>query len=447
MTHLNKLSITLFLSLILMNGAIAKEEKQEKAKKEISEDKAFNRSFSRWSLELNGGFNSLIPAGRTIVNSGVNGKFSTSRVSPFHIDLGARFMINRYVGIKTNISYDQVSPGFGVGKRDLSKITDFKGHYYGIDVEGVVNLGQIMHFPEFTGRFGLLGHSGVGYRSFKLDKDKIDLSVPGSNYATRIKRDNIIDFKWGITPQFRIIDRLVLTADFSQVLIFKQQTQLNGTRNNRGPVDAVLHTYTLGLTYNFGKKQHIDWAKKELATKKALDDLKNEYYKDREGIKGEIQSLRDEVNALNAKLNNAATNEDLDKLRNELNQTINDKLKSIQNSTEKGETILDLINSGSLATYFDFDVRTPQATSMQGIQQIADYLKANPNAKLTVTGYADAIGTKAYNNQLAQDRANNIKNILVQQGIDASRINAVSGGIDNSTNRNLARKASYNISK
>ena len=33
MTHLNKLSITLFLSLILMNGAIAKEEKQEKVKK------------------------------------------------------------------------------------------------------------------------------------------------------------------------------------------------------------------------------------------------------------------------------------------------------------------------------------------------------------------------------------------------------------------------------
>ncbi|MCB9074567.1 MAG: hypothetical protein H6552_03395 [Chitinophagales bacterium] len=68
-------------------------------------------------------------------------------------------------------------------------------------------------------------------------------------------------------------------------------------------VDAVLHTYTLGLTYNFGKKQYIDWAKKELATKKALDDLKNEYYKDREGIKGEIQSLRDEVECLKSKCN------------------------------------------------------------------------------------------------------------------------------------------------
>lgn len=474
MKHLSKLTLALLLSVLMFYPAKAEEkaekaakEKTEKVKKEKSEneDKTFNKSFARWSLEVNGGFNALVPLLKTIVSPGATGKYSTSKFGPFHVDLGARYMFNRFVGLKSNVSYDQVSKGWGIANRkkaiDNGAIKDFKGHYYGVDVEAVVNLGQAMHLTEIFGnRLGLLFHTGVGYRAFKLDNSLVDLSVPGSNYNSRVKRDNVVGVKWGITPQIRLFDRMDLTVDFSQIFFAKQTTQLNGTRDNRGPIDALLHTYSVGLTYNIGKKPHIDWAKKDLATKKFVEDmvgqLKQEVEQAQDATNKDIANMKTKIDDLAKQVNNAATTQDIDNLREELNKTINDKLNNIKNeqgSVGKDAALMDFINQGLLVVYFDFNARTPQASSVELIKQVADYLKSNPNAKVKLVGYADAVGGKAYNNKLAQDRADNVKKLLVEQGIAANTINAFSGGIDNTASindeaaRSLVRRVTFNVIK
>ena len=462
MKHLSKLTLVLLLSVLMYGTAKAEEKaKAEKVKteKSVNEVKAYNKSFGRLSLETNVGFNALMPFFKSISSSGASGKYSTSKFGPFHVDLGVRYMFNRFVGIKSNVSYDQVSKGWGIKDRKTAinngKIKDFKGHYYGFDVEAVVNLGQALHLTEIAGnRLGLLFHTGGGYRAFRLS------NAPAGSYGARIKKDNTIDFKWGITPQIRLFDRMNLTFDFSQVFIVKQKLQLDGTRGNRGPIDALLHTYTVGLTYNIGKKQHIDWAKSDFdmvgQLKQAVEQVKD---KDIADMKSKIDELERQINntaTTNTATTNTATTKDLDDLRNELNKTINDKLNNIQStqgSQGKEAALMDFINQGLLVVYFDFNSRTPQASSVELVKQVADYLKSNPTAKVKLVGYADAVGGKAYNNKLAQDRADNVKKLLVEQGIGANSISAFSGGIDNTASvndeaaRSLVRRVTFNVIK
>ncbi len=54
--------------------------------------------------------------------------------------------------------------------------------------------------------------------------------------------------------------------------------------------------------------------------------------------------------------------------------------------------------------------------------KVVDALKKAPDAKITITGYTDSIGSKRYNTRLSITRANRMKAYLVESGIAAERI-------------------------
>lgn len=101
---------------------------------------------------------------------------------------------------------------------------------------------------------------------------------------------------------------------------------------------------------------------------------------------------------------------------------------------------------GKLMSVVRFSINSAQIApvEMVNIYNVAQYMKANKNCKLVVTGYADEkTGTPAYNKQLSQKRAQAVMDTLIKQyNIPANRIEMVAGGSasqpypqDNSWNR------------
>lgn len=63
------------------------------------------------------------------------------------------------------------------------------------------------------------------------------------------------------------------------------------------------------------------------------------------------------------------------------------------------------------------------------VEEIVAYLNANPNAKVTVTGYADAgTGNNTINDRLARQRSESVTKMLISKGIAADRITTDSKG-------------------
>ena len=71
-----------------------------------------------------------------------------------------------------------------------------------------------------------------------------------------------------------------------------------------------------------------------------------------------------------------------------------------------------------------------QATEVQKVKDIATYLQKYPNAKVVVTGYADAgTGNDKINDRLAAGRADTVvKSLINDYGISQSRISYDSKG-------------------
>ena len=56
------------------------------------------------------------------------------------------------------------------------------------------------------------------------------------------------------------------------------------------------------------------------------------------------------------------------------------------------------------------------------LDEAAETLKSNPNTKVYVNGYCDAIGGRAYNLRLSQRRAEAVAAYLEDKGIPASQL-------------------------
>jgi OOP family OmpA-OmpF porin len=79
---------------------------------------------------------------------------------------------------------------------------------------------------------------------------------------------------------------------------------------------------------------------------------------------------------------------------------------------------------------FDTDSAAIDPESRQVLDEIAGVLANHPTARIRVEGHTDSIGAPDVNRQLSQARAEATKRYLGEQGIDASRVEAVGHGAD-----------------
>ncbi len=95
-----------------------------------------------------------------------------------------------------------------------------------------------------------------------------------------------------------------------------------------------------------------------------------------------------------------------------------------------------------VALYFAFN-STAIADSEKGkLQELKQYMEANPDMKIVITGWCDSRGSDAVNNRVSQRRAEAVKSHLVESGIDATRICVRGMGVDTgAVDDALARRA------
>ena len=77
---------------------------------------------------------------------------------------------------------------------------------------------------------------------------------------------------------------------------------------------------------------------------------------------------------------------------------------------------------------FDFNKSVIKPEYQALIKKLAQATQANKNIKVSVVGHTDTMGTKAYNYALGGRRAEAVQKMLIEYGIPASQIVAVSAG-------------------
>jgi OOP family OmpA-OmpF porin len=84
----------------------------------------------------------------------------------------------------------------------------------------------------------------------------------------------------------------------------------------------------------------------------------------------------------------------------------------------------------SIQLNVEFEFNSAHVRSMYDsqIQKVADFLAAYPNTIAVIEGHTDSKGSEAYNLKLSQRRAESVVRILIDHGINASRLKAIGYG-------------------
>ena len=193
--------------------------------------------YNKWSIDINiGGTNAVEP---------YSIGYWSNTVDLVHTSGGVRYMFNNKFGLKLDLGYDLISND-NIGSNGNS--LPFKTNYFRSSMQGVLDIGRIFTFENFTDRWSLLFHSGGG---MSLTTSQIN---PES--------DKMVNFLFGFTPQFKLNNRISLNLDASFIWhIYQQYTfDMYSSVSNRG-FDGFIANASIGANIYLGKnKQHCDWA-------------------------------------------------------------------------------------------------------------------------------------------------------------------------------------------
>nr|WP_315151975.1 OmpA family protein [uncultured Flavobacterium sp.] len=372
-----------------------------------------NLAYNKWSIELNGGVNKPI---RTM-----SAGYSTATLNPFHADLGVRYMFNPKFGLKMDFGYDKF--------QERDDTPPFESTQLRTSLQGVINLGRALNFEDWTNTFGLLLHGGFGVSQLTSEN-----GFDGEDYAG----NGLL----GMTGQIKLSDRAVLTGDLTGIINGKQNHNFDGMSPAKtGAFDGLLLNASVGLTFYLGKHtKHADW----VGETDKYDGLEKRVKLIEDGIldtdKDGVADMYDlEPNsitgvAVNTKGQSIDTNQNgvPDELESYLEKTYGQNGKTVATNN----SIEELINGGYVNVYFDFNSTKPTNSSLPGVAFLVKYLQTNPSKNADIIGYADEIGNSSYNVELSRKRAEAVKQIAMESGIDASRLNVIANGEDTSVNKN-----------
>jgi len=108
----------------------------------------------------------------------------------------------------------------------------------------------------------------------------------------------------------------------------------------------------------------------------------------------------------------------------QLRERLAAQLNAVLETRETARGLIVNIND----VLFDFDRYTLKPGAREKMAKVSGILLAYPGLKLQLEGHTDSIGSDDYNLKLSQQRADAVRDFLVEQGVSASTISAVGLG-------------------
>ena len=324
-------------------------------------------------------------------HDGMHNTLHTTRIYGFsHYEANYRYMLNNRVGLKFDIGFDNFK--FKDGHPSTQALR--------FSVQPVFNLTDLLHMNDFTQRLGLQLHVGGGYATMW---NKTLLSGPAQLFqAEEGAVDEMLQGIIGLTPQYKISEKLSINADVSFMGNIRQNNgfDFEALPVQGGGFSGYYASATIGFNYYFGKAQtHADWS---YTPRLQASDL------------AKITELQNQVKALEA------------------------QMQTIDTVVERYETRVEVIKGQTDTVYID-DNKTLEEAGIyevlfvkgspwlnpvyhQSLNNLITYMNANPSVKIGLVGHADSDGEDDINNKLSAARAEAVTNYLTDKGIDKSRL-------------------------
>lgn len=324
-------------------------------------------------------------------HDGMHNTLHTTRIYSFsHYEANYRYMLNNRVGLKFDVGFDNFK------FKDQHPPTQALR----FSIQPTFNLTDMLHFDDFSKRLGLQLHVGGGYATMW---NKTLLSGPAELFSAQEGSvDEMLQGIIGLTPQFKINEKLSINADISFMANIRQNNgfDFEALPVQGGGFSGYYATATIGFNYYLGKaKTHADWSYTPRLQASDLD---------------KISELQKQVQALQTQM-----------------QQIDTVVERIETRVEviKGDTIKVFVDDNkTLADAGVYEVLFVKGSSWlnpvyhQSLNNLIAYMKANPNVKIGIVGHADADGENDVNNKLSAARAEAVTTYLVSNGIAKEKL-------------------------
>lgn len=439
-----------FLCFSLTANAQKKDKKNKVALDLIAAEpdkELVGETFNRWSIEADFGQAKGAKPYTDLYYGNNPGKFFGG-IAINHVGIGARYMFSPKFGVKANLNADNLQ------EQNNSGSLPFQMQHHQFSGEGVANLIRLFDIQKQAGRFGLLFHFG-----FQISRMT---PLMGPQKGVTEWNGGAVG---GLSPQFRIFKNVSVFGDVTVNSNVRQHFNWDGTTfsDSKNNLTGSLFRTSIGVSVALGKgKIHGDWAIIQDKNDAKLDSLNNRIGEieelmndtDKDGVPDYLDVEQNSIAGVAVDTKGRMVDKNNNGVPDDLEKYVNNTISNNNNTTTAAATenaVLQLINEGYIAAYFETAKPTPNSASASNIGFILNYLKNNPNRTVEIAGYADEIGGTEYNNKLANDRAQNVKTILTRAGISESRITILSRGEDDSVDkssdwaRRLVRKAIFKV--
>ena len=296
----------------------------------------------------------------------------------------------------------QVTPVLGLGFEAMTSINTTPSRTAfdntNLSVLGTLNLSNL--FGGYAGAprlFDVETVAGIGWLHYAVNGES-DL--------------NSMSSKLGLNFNFNLGEEKAWTLAFKPALVYDMSA--DGTDNVCFNANRAAWEFTAGLKYHF-----------------SCSNGKHYFTIVKPYNQSEIDALNDQINNMRREADdNAAALKNANQKAADLEKALND----CKNQAPKVITETVTNNKKTLESVVTFRQGGTSVESSQtpNVERIATYLKNHKNATVSIKGYASPEGNADVNARIAKQRAESVKNMLINRyKIAANRITAEGQGVGN----------------